>query len=87
MGAEISKILDNNDEKEAKAKEQPEIMMKLADARLETFEGELTEMFLDNASAAKKSVPGKRALRFQRSVSAVTFEKVRLRTNSINPSF
>ncbi|KAI1263615.1 hypothetical protein F5Y18DRAFT_393563 [Xylariaceae sp. FL1019] len=66
MGNTIS--MDNSAEKEAKAREQLEMMMKLADARLDTFEQELTSMFLDSEGAAKRSVPGKRALRFERSV-------------------
>ncbi|KAI0143118.1 hypothetical protein GGR57DRAFT_366536 [Xylariaceae sp. FL1272] len=66
MGNTIS--MDNSAEKEAKAREQLEMMMKLADARLDTFEQELTSMFLDSDGAAKRSVPGKRALRFERSV-------------------
>jgi hypothetical protein len=68
MGNTISNLLDNSAEKEAKAREQLDILMKLADARLDTFEGELMAMFLDKSSAAKRSVPGKRALRFERSV-------------------
>ncbi|KAJ3540663.1 hypothetical protein NM208_g4964 [Fusarium decemcellulare] len=68
MGDQISKLIDNSDDKETKAKEQLDILMKLADARLDTFEQELIAMFLDNAGAAKRSVPGKRALRFERSV-------------------
>ena len=47
--------------------------MKLADARLDTLEGELTEMFLDSSSAAKKSVPGKSALRFQLTVDELVY--------------
>lgn len=48
MGNMVSEQIDNADEKEAKAKEQLEVMMKLADARLDTFEGEIKTMFLDN---------------------------------------
>ncbi|KAF5962227.1 hypothetical protein FBULB1_14398 [Fusarium bulbicola] len=40
--------------------------MKLADARLDTFQRELEQMFLDRESATRTSVPGKRALRFER---------------------
>ena len=47
MGSEVSKILDNSDAKETKAKEQLEVMMKLADARLDNFQSELEMMFLD----------------------------------------
>ncbi|KAK3372304.1 hypothetical protein B0H63DRAFT_513741 [Podospora didyma] len=75
MGAAASAIanaLDNSKEKEAQAKEQLELMMKLADARLDTFEAELREMFLDKDSAQKFSVPGKRALRFERHVKVDT---------------
>ena len=71
MGAVASALanaLDTSKEDEAKAKEQLELMMKLADARLDTFEGELKSMFLDHESAMKTSVPGKRALRFERHV-------------------
>lgn len=76
MGNTVS--IDNSAEKEAKAKEQLEMMMKLADARLDTFEQELTSMFLDSDSAAKRSVPGKRALRFERSVRVDTSSEVSL---------
>lgn len=72
MGNTISNFLDDSGEKEAKAREQLDIFMKLADARLDSFEGELISMFLDAGSAAKRSVPGKRALRFERSVRVDT---------------
>lgn len=68
----ISNMLDNSKENEAKQKEQLELMMKLADARLDTFEAELKEMFLNRESAMKTSVPGKRALRFERHVQVDT---------------
>ncbi|KAJ5108645.1 hypothetical protein N7456_005320 [Penicillium angulare] len=72
MGNQISNFLDNSAEKESKAREQLDILMKLADARLDTFESELMEMFIDRDSVAKRSVPGKRALRFERSVRVDT---------------
>lgn len=75
MGQAASAIvnaLDRSKEDEMKAKEQLELMMKLADARLNTFEGELKSMFLDHESAMKTSVPGKRALRFERYVQVDT---------------
>jgi hypothetical protein len=72
MGNQISNFLDNSAEKESKAREQLDILMKLADARLDTFQGELEQMFLDKEGAAKRSVPGKRALRFERSVRVDT---------------
>ncbi|KAI9743495.1 MAG: hypothetical protein M1818_002808 [Claussenomyces sp. TS43310] len=70
--SDMVKQIDRADEKERVAKEQLELMMKLADARLDTFEGKLKNMFLDKESAAKTSVPGKRALRFERSVRVDT---------------
>ena len=79
MGAAASAVaneLDHSKEDEAKAKEQLELMMKLADARLDTFEGELKTMFLDHESGMKTSVPGKRALRFERHVQVDTETKV-----------
>ena len=76
MGNQISNLLDNSGEKEAKAREQLDILMKLADARLDTFEAEPMAMFLDRDSAAKRSVPGKRALRFERSVRVDTGSEV-----------
>jgi hypothetical protein len=75
MGAVASVVanaLDNSKEKEAQAKEQLELLMKLADARLDTFESELKTMFLDRDSASKTSVPGRRALRFDRHVMVDT---------------
>jgi hypothetical protein len=72
MGNQISNFLDNSAEKESKAREQLDILMKLADARLDTFQAELEQMFLDKDGAAKRSVPGKRALRFERSVRVDT---------------
>ncbi|MCJ1354385.1 MAG: hypothetical protein MMC33_004373 [Icmadophila ericetorum] len=66
IASSIAGALDNSKEKEAQAKEQLELMMKLADARLDTFEGELKTMFLDRESAMKTSVPGRRALRYDR---------------------
>jgi predicted RNA-binding protein with RPS1 domain len=71
MGGALSALIkpnENADENERKKKEQLELMMKLADARLDTFEAELEKMFLDRESAMKTSVPGKRALRFERHV-------------------
>ncbi|KAJ6491049.1 hypothetical protein C8R45DRAFT_1138064 [Mycena sanguinolenta] len=68
MVSEVVKQIDRADEKERIAKEQLEMLMKLADARLDTFEEQLNRMFLDKESASKMSVPGKRALRFERSV-------------------
>ena len=76
MGHAISSLLDDSDEKEAKTREQLDILMKLAESRLDTFEGELISMFLDKDSAAKRSVPGKRALRFERSVRVDTNKEV-----------
>lgn len=52
MGAAASAVanaLDHSKEDEAKAKEQLELMMKLADARLDTFKG-----------VAQNDVPGPR---------------------------
>ncbi|KAI0851662.1 hypothetical protein F5Y00DRAFT_259150 [Daldinia vernicosa] len=46
--------------------------MKLSDARLDTFEGELNSMFLYHEPGTKTSVPGKRALRFERHVQVDT---------------
>jgi hypothetical protein len=90
--SDVIKSVDKADEKEARAKEQLEMLMKLADARLDTFEGKLKQMFLDREckyfwdfsllsiddllAAAKMSVPGKRALRFERSVRVDTGAEV-----------
>ncbi|KAL0062619.1 hypothetical protein AAF712_010553 [Marasmius tenuissimus] len=70
--SDVVKTVDRADEKEARAKEQLEMLMKLADARLDTFQEQLNRMFLDGESAAKLSVPGKRALRFERSLRVDT---------------
>ncbi|KAL9077599.1 MAG: hypothetical protein Q9157_003295 [Trypethelium eluteriae] len=61
--------------KEQAAKEQLELLMKLADARLDTFESKLKNISLDHDSAMKTSVPRKRALRFERSVRVDTDER------------
>ena len=82
VASAISNALDTSKENEAKAKEQLELMMKLADARLDTFEGELKTMFLDRESAMKTSVPGKRALRFERHVQVDTETAVSLLSTS-----
>ncbi|KAF5563896.1 hypothetical protein FPHYL_4922 [Fusarium phyllophilum] len=69
MGNSISALIEPNqadDENERKKKEQLELIMKLADARLDSFQSELQRMFLDRESAMKTNVPGKRALRFER---------------------
>ncbi|KAJ6587865.1 hypothetical protein B0H19DRAFT_1247598 [Mycena capillaripes] len=66
MGNTVSgtiKGIDGGEAKEKIATEQLELLMKLADARLDTFEEELNRMFLDKEC----NVPGKRALRFERS--------------------
>lgn len=68
----ISNALDASKEDQAKQKEQLELTMKLANARLDTFEAELKDISLDRESAMKKSVPGKRALRFERHVQVDT---------------
>lgn len=47
MGNEVSRFLDDSDAKEDKAKEQLQVMMKLADARLDNFQSELEMMFVD----------------------------------------
>ena len=78
VASAIANALDNSKEKEAQAKEQLELMMKLADARLDTFEAKLKTMFLDKDSSQKTSVPGKRALRFERHVSVDTETTVRI---------
>ena len=44
--------------------------------RRNRFEGELKTMFLDHESGMKTSVPGKRALRFERHVQVDTETKV-----------
>lgn len=80
MGNALSALIAPNeaaDENERKKKEQLELMMKLADARLDTFQGELEKMFLDRESAMKTSVPGKRALRFERHVAVDAESTVR----------
>lgn len=74
----IANALDHSKEDEMKAKEQLELMMKLADARLDTFEGELKSMFLDHESGMK------RALRFERHIQVDTESTVR--TISLLPS-
>jgi len=54
MGNQISdliKTVDRADEKERIAKEQLEMLMKLADARLDSFEEKLNRMFLDKDCA------------------------------------
>ncbi|KAF5642404.1 uncharacterized protein FTJAE_3561 [Fusarium tjaetaba] len=69
MGNAISALIESNqadDENERKKKEQLELLMKLADARLDTFQHELEQMFLDRESAMHTRVPGRRALRFER---------------------
>ncbi|KAF5717121.1 hypothetical protein FMUND_5939 [Fusarium mundagurra] len=69
MGNSISALIEPNpadDENERKKKEQLELMMKLADARLDAFQHELEQMFLDRESAMRTNVPGRRALRFER---------------------
>ena len=70
MGQAASMARDalGSDAEAAKKKEQLDLMMKLADARLDTFQEKLNRMFLDHDSAMKTSVPGRRALRFERSV-------------------
>ncbi|KAJ6022156.1 hypothetical protein N7540_007660 [Penicillium herquei] len=77
MGNQLSVLIEKKAQEPdgAKVREQLDILMKLADARLDTFESELTAMFLDNESTAKRSVPGKRALRFERSVRVNCSEK------------
>jgi hypothetical protein len=80
MGAAASAIagaLNTSDKEESKAKEQLELMMKLADSRLDTFQAKLNTMFLDRESTMKTSVPGKRALRFERHVKVDTETAVR----------
>lgn len=80
MGNAISNLIRPNeaaDENERKKKEQLELMMKLADARLDTFQGELEKMFLDRESAMKTSVPSRRALRFERHVEVDAESTVR----------
>ena len=76
--SEMVKQIDRADEKERAAKEQLELLMKLADARLDTFEAKLKNMFLDHEAAMKVSVPGRRALRFERSVRVDTGATVSL---------
>ena len=54
MGNQISdliKTVDRADEEERIAKEQLEMLMKLADARLDSFEEKLNRMFLDKDCA------------------------------------
>jgi hypothetical protein len=110
MGNVVSDIVKNIDkagEKEQAAKEQLEMLMKLADARLDTFQERLNRMFLDQdcmfvgktwkvkyvlillllSAAAKMSVPGKRALRFERSVRVDTGAEVTKEPISISYSF
>ncbi|KAI0193880.1 hypothetical protein F4808DRAFT_441727 [Astrocystis sublimbata] len=70
MGAAIStvihQLLEATDADASIKREQLELMLKLADARLDTFQAELEKTFLDRESA---SVPGRRALRFERHVN------------------
>ena len=69
MGAvvsDVSKGLDTNDESARRAKEQLEIIVKLADARLDVFESELRTASIDRDSAMNPSLPRGRALRLER---------------------
>lgn len=80
MGAAASAIadaLDNSKEKEVQANEQLEMMMKLADVRLNTFKAKRKAMFLDRESTMKISVPGRRALRFECHVRVDTETEIR----------
>lgn len=58
----------NNEGEEPKAKELMELMMKLADARLDSFENKMNEMFLSQASSQRTSALGRRAVRFERRI-------------------
>jgi hypothetical protein len=84
MGQNISAVIQSNDREDENArrqKEQLELTMKLADARLDKFEEELKNMFLDRGSSSQKSVVGKRAIRFERSVLVDAESKVSYRLN------
>jgi hypothetical protein len=84
MGNTISALIEPNaadDENDRKKKEQLELLMKLADARLDTFQHELEQMFLERESAMHTRVPGRRALRFERRFVVDAESTVRLLLN------
>ncbi|KAH8103436.1 hypothetical protein BXZ70DRAFT_1005856 [Cristinia sonorae] len=60
---------------EEKAKQDLDILQKLVDAKLDGFEHQLNEMFLNPDSAAKTQVPGIRALRWERRSTCSVVEK------------
>ena len=84
IASSVANMLDNSKEKEAQAKEQLELMMKLADARLDTFQAKLTTMFLDKDSTQKTSVPGNWALRFERHVAVDTETTVKMELRGLS---
>ncbi|OAL44808.1 hypothetical protein IQ07DRAFT_521398 [Pyrenochaeta sp. DS3sAY3a] len=72
MGSAISTVIESkttNDENERRQREQLELIFKLADARLDTMQRELEQTFLDRETTIKRSVPGRRALRFERRIA------------------
>ena len=76
MGNQVSKLHYDSKERDSRAREQLDILTKLADARLDTFEAELKSIFLNQESVPKRSVPEKQALRFERSIRVDTSSEV-----------
>jgi hypothetical protein len=69
MGANASSLVNPTSPSaitDPKLREQVDVLTKLADARLDAYQNKLEMQFLDNDGTAKRSVPGKRALRFSR---------------------
>lgn len=56
-------------------REQLDVLVKLAHARLDGFQSQLEIMFLDREGTMKRTVPGRRALRFERHVGLNVGEK------------
>lgn len=68
----MGKILSvlKGEEQEEKAKQDLEILQKLVDAKLNQFQSELNEHFLNPDSSSKTQVPGIRALRWEKRAHA-----------------
>ncbi|VDB86092.1 unnamed protein product [Peniophora sp. CBMAI 1063] len=80
MGASASALVNPTAPEavsDPKLREQLDVLLKLTDARLDAYQKELEMMFVDGDSAAKRTVPGKRALRFSRYVGVDVGNKSR----------
>ncbi|KAG9123997.1 hypothetical protein FRC07_013253 [Ceratobasidium sp. 392] len=75
MGSAISSILTGNQQVKTEVKEQLQFLVNAATERLDRYQTELEDAFADPSLIQRRSVPGKRALRWVREYTVGVSDK------------